>query len=300
MNAQPILFEYMSATNYLYDLMLFRKSEAPGFTFESWASELGFKSRSFLTMILNQERSITPQFIEVFANSMSYSEEEKSYFSLLVQYNQSTSEIDRTLFLDSLLEIKGKRKDLVEIQNYTNFLSSPLMPKLLVLLSFKDLDRSVLGLTQFLQENTVTIEQSLAQLHELQLVQLQNNGHWVPTKKSFKVPKNFGSEALTNYHNHSLQEAISAQKKPAALRRYRSLLLPLSDKDYQNLLGDIEALVNKAVAKYDSEILHQKRLYKMNMNIFPVTEEFISDVHTSENETRLFETARSSDTDSAL
>lgn len=299
MKTKPILFEYMSATSYLYDLMLFRKSVEPGFTFESWACELGFKSRSFLNMVLNQERNITPQFIDALAASTAFSTDEKTYFSFLVLHNQSSSESEKINYLDRLLEFKGKQKDLVEIQNHKAFLSSPLMPKLLVLLSFIDIDRRLQGLSEFLREDTSKIEMTLKQLEALQLAS-SVNGIWSPTKKSFKVPKNLGAEALAEYHNHSLQEAMAAQKLPSALRRYRSLLLPLSESDYENLLLDIEALASKAVAKYDSDLLHEKRLYKLNMNIFPVTEEFIFDAHNSENETRLLKRSVSSDTESEL
>lgn len=297
--AKPILFDYISATSYLYDLMIFRKFENPGFTFESWAHELGFKSRSFMTMILNKERNITPQFIEVFSTSMNFSTPEKNFFSLLVQYNQTESETEKLHYLDRLLELQGKQKDLTEIKNYNDFLQSTFLPKLLVLLSFKDLDRSAKGLALFLNQDISFLESNLNQLQAMQLAAPDQNGQWISSKKSFKVPKNFGSEALEKYHNQSLTEAIAAQKKPAEQRRFRSLLLPLSETDYQNLLTDIESLISKTVAKYDSETLQQKSLYKLNMNLFPITEkyEMTAVAHNSESETRLFESEDKGDTE---
>lgn len=303
MKTKPILFDYVSATGYLYDMMSFRKAEQPGFTFESWASELGFKSRSFMTMILNKERNITAQFIEAFSASMAFQPEEKSYFSLLVQYSQCDSEADKVGYLDRLLEHKGKRKDLVEIQNHQRFLASPFLPKLLVLLSFKDLDRSAEGLASFLKQEKSQVQSCLQTLGEMSLAEVDANQIWFSTKKSFKVPKNLGSAALEKYHNDSLKEAISAQSLPTELRRFRSLLVPLSEPDYQNLLMDIESLINKAVAKYDSDTLDQKRLYKLNLNIFPVTdllEKKFQPDHKLENETRLFEFTISSDSEHAL
>lgn len=302
MKTKPMLFEYISVTGYLYDLMSYRKHESPGFTFESWAFELGFKSRSFMTMILNKERNITPHFIEVFSASMNFNVTEKSFFALLVQYSQSESETEKLHYLDRLLELQGKQKDFVEIKNYTAFLKSPLLPKLLVLLSFKDLDRTPAGLASFLNEDVGSITESLNELQKMGLAFSEATGPWNATKKSFKVPKNFGSEALANYHNHSLTEAIAAQNKPTDQRRFRSLLLPLSETDYQNLLTDIESLISKVVAKYDSETLDQKRLYKLNLNLFPTTEKYdeAQKAHNPENGTRLFESATSSDNETAL
>lgn len=299
---KPILFNYISATNYLHDLMTFRKSESPGFTYESWANELGFKSRSFMTMVLNKERKITAQFIEVFVSSMNFSPAERSFFTLLVRYNQTESESEKVHYLDRLLELQGNQKDQIEIKNYHNFLQSTFLPKLLVLLSFKDLNRTPEGLGLFLNEKIEFLSSSLNQLQEIGLASPDDQNQWFSTKKSFKVPKNFSSEALEKYHNQSLNEAIQAQKKPTALRRFRSLLLPLSESDYLNLLSDIESLVSKTVAKYDSETLDQKMLYKLNLNLFPITEKFetVQAAHKPETETRLFESEVCGDTDSMI
>lgn len=299
MTEKPMLFDYISATSYLHDLMIFRKTQNAGFTYESWANELGFKSRSFMTMILNKERNITTQFIEVFSKSMDFNDTEKSFFSLLVQYNQTDSETEKLHYLDRMLELQGKQKDLVEINNYKGFLKSTFLPKLLLLLGFKDLNRSPAGLSLFLNETLEMISANLNQLQVMGLASPNEQGEWISVKGSFKVPKNLGSEVLENYHNQSLNEAIEAQKKPTQQRRFRSLLLPLSETDYQNLLTDIESLIHKTVIKYDSETLDQKMLYKLNLNLFPVTEKYESTqkAHKPETETRLFESKNSGDTD---
>lgn len=284
---RPDLFEYFSPTQYLQDLYAFRKSDNGGFSYESWAAELGFKSRSFLKMIISRERSITPHFIEVFCEAMSFSKEERTYFSLIVSHGQSDSDDEKSYYLDRLFEIKGQKKDLNEIINYQEFLSSKILPHLLVLLSFKDLDRRVETLASFLNEDTQTLQKNLETLERMGLANCENS-IWISTKKSFKVPKDFGSSALEQYHNNSLNEAMLAQKKPFHERRFRSLLLPLSKEDYEQLVQDIESTMTKLVAKYDSDFLNEKRLYKLNLNFFPITATYQSD-HNIVNETRLLE-----------
>lgn len=252
-----------------------------------------------MTMILNEERNITKQFSETFCRTMNFTDIEKTYFLILVQYNQSNSESEKSHLLDRLLELRGQQKESIEIKNYNDFLESIFLPKLLVLLSFKDLDRTIHGLSRFLNELPEFVESSLYQLQSMQLASVDQLGQWVSSKKSFKVPKNFGSEALAKYHNQSLNEAISSQKMPSDQRRFRSLLLPLSETDYQNLLTDIESLISKTVAKYDSESLENKRLYKLNLNLYPITEKYLvyTQAHSFETETRLFESENSGDTD---
>jgi uncharacterized protein (TIGR02147 family) len=284
----------------LYDLLAFRKHEAPGFTYESWATELGFKSRSFMTMILNKERSITAQFTETFCASMGFSETEKKYFQLLVSYNQTTEESEKSHYLDRLLEIRGSNKDLIEIRHHAEFLESTFLPQLLVLLSFKDIHRNVPGLSHFTKKNPEEIQIHLQRLQDMGLAAPDLDGEWIPTKKSFKIPKNLGSTALEKYHNHSLQEAIKAQQMPTEMRQFRSLLIPLSENDYSRLLQDFEALAAKVMAKYDSDVMDGKRLYKINFNLFPVSETHQAEVHKNENETRLLEKQNAGDTESII
>jgi uncharacterized protein (TIGR02147 family) len=274
--AQPALKNYLSVTEYLQDYYHHRKSQNPGFSYEAWAAELGFKSRSFLKMIVDRKRNITSAVAETLAAAMELDPSERSYFQLLVNYSQAEEPAQKELFMEKIFEQLGQAQERQEILHYQEFLSSKELPKLLVLLSFKDLDKTPTGLAEFLRRPEADIVQSLARLQAMGLAHEVPEGslrtEWQATKKSFKVPKNFGCLALENYHNHCLQEAIQAQKLAPHLRRYRSLLLPLSAEDYTKLLGDIESLVAKTVAKYDSDSLVQKRLYKMNLNLIPVTE----------------------------
>lgn len=282
-NEVPNLKNYLSVTSYLQDTYLYRKQQNAGFTYESWAAELGYKSRSFLKMLIDGERAITPQATEVLISGLGFENDEKSYFRLLVSYSQAKDNDEKEIYLEKIFENLGQYRDLTEIVHYNEFLASKELPKLLVLLSFADVKKSASGLSAFLKKPLAQVTAELFKLGELGLAALDPaTGEWHPAKKSFKVPKNLSNGALAQYHNESLLEAIEAQNLPTHLRRFRSLLLPLHEEDFENLLGDIEALVSRTVAKYDSEQLSGKRLYKMNINLHPVTELHVD--HNSEDE----------------
>lgn len=266
----PELRQYLSVTQYLQDIYNYKKSLSPGFSYDAWSTEIGFKSRSFLHMIITQQRNISETFIEKFCVYMQFSETEKSYFSLLVSYNQAQQEKEKSYYLDLIFENLGKTKEVIEILKYSEFLESIELPKILVLLSFNDIQRNAQKLSEILKTDADSVQIHLEKLQDLGLAQLKE-GQWVPTKKSFCVPKNFSSVPLENYHNRSLLEAIAAQKLHTDTRRFRSLLVPLSEQDYQNLLTEINSLVSKTLAKYDSDTLADKKLYKININLYPVT-----------------------------
>jgi len=275
-NEFPQVKNYLSVTSYLQDVYAFRKSMSAGFSYDSWAAELGLKSRSFMKMLVDGERAITSQTLEALILSLGFSPEENNYFRLIVAHSQSESPDEKTLYMEKIFEVLGQSRDLIEIQQYGEFLSSTELPKIQVLLSFNDLPKTSAELAVFLKKTEEEVGASLVKLANLGLAsQDEISGEWKAIKKAFKVPKSFGNEALVNYHNQSLMDAIEAQKLPVQVRRFRSLLVALTEEDYEKLLGDIEALVSKSIAKYDSDMIANKRLYKMNINLHPVTETFI-------------------------
>lgn len=267
----PVLSNYLSATGFLQDLYAFHKIHTPGFSYDSWATELGLKSRSFLQMIIKGERKITEPFIETLAHSLKWNDVEKEYFSLITNFNQSEKLIEKNFYLDQIFEHAGRHKEVSEILHYSEFLSSTAIPKLFVLLSFTDLDRSPEGLATFLKTTPEIILTDLQKLEKLGLAFSTSQG-WRSIQKSFKVPRNLGCPTLENYHNQSLLEAIAAQRMPLELRRFRSILLPLSTPQYEQLLSEFDSMFTKILAKYDSDTLSEKRLYKINLNLFPLTE----------------------------
>jgi len=271
-NRLPIVFEYISPTEYLNDFFNYHKSKTSGFTYEAWATELGFKSRSFIKMILTEERKITPHFIEVFCQSNRFLNAEQTYFSLIVSHHQSTDPDEKNYYLERILEIKSQHQDVQVLSNYDVFLSSPNLPLLLNLLSFKDVFKSAENIAEFLNQELSVVQLNLQQLETLGAAFFDSStGQWHSKHDSFKVPTKAHNESLKTYHNNSLQEAIFAQSLPADVRRFRSLFIPLSADDYQKLLEDVDNFANRIKHKYDSSHLGGKSIYKFNLNFFPRT-----------------------------
>lgn len=282
----PKIYQFISAITYLTSIYSFRKQENTGFTYESWAAELGFKSRSFLKMIISNERNITPHFINVFSESMGFDLQEKNYFSLIAGFDRCENEEEQKYYLDRIHQIQGQQKNLPVLEDYEEFLSSKTLPILLLSLSFKDIDRSPDGISKLLQ---ISKQEALDQLQFLEKMNLAKceQGQWGSTNSSFKVPKKMGCEALKTYHNNSLLQAIAAQELPSDQRTFRSSLVPLSKEDYLTLLQDIEALIHRTLAKYDTDLLTDKQIYRLNINLTPALPK--TDENKPENTTRLLE-----------
>lgn len=270
----PKIENFTSAIEFLKSYYSFKKSINPGFSFDAWSAEANMKSRSHLKMILDKKRRLTPQATAKLSQSLSLNSHEAEYFSLLVKTDQATDQNEKNLFLNRVFEMKGSLKKVLEVRRYSEFLSSLLLPKLQVLLSFDDLNRTPQGLAEFLGLPVSLIEEHLEKLKEIDLAVVTSDNVWQAKESSFRVPQNLGQPALRKYHDLCLDEAKKAQDLPLENRRFKSILLPLNEQQKQGLIEEINNFISKAVSKYDSSELEHKQIFKFNLNFYPVTKMF--------------------------
>lgn len=272
--AKPELRTYLDIHQYLEDLYRYRKQTEVNFSYETWAQELDIKNRSYLRQIVIGRRSITESTIKLLCDRLNFQGADREYFNLLVLYSKSRNQDQRNLYGRKLMQLLKSDYEQIEIQNYFEFVSTPLFPQLLTLLSFKDIDRSTQGLALLLKRSVGEIENTLLTLQRLKLAQKEGDSlQWQTTNHAFKVPDHLGSVALSEYHKQSLQEAIKAVRLPREQRRYKSLLLPLSGEEFSEFLEDLQTFVKQSLRKFDTNDLQRRRLHQVNFNIYSVTDE---------------------------
>jgi len=206
---------------------------------------------------------------------MKFDEREDAYFRTLVAYSQAKTLLQRRMTEKKLIELMRFDQDRTEIENYFEFVATPFLPRLQTLLSFDDIQRNSEVLSELLGRPVADTEKGLKKLHELKLAEpicdpfglLQ----WRSQHPRLKVPEKLGDAALESFHTQSLKEAIQAQRLAKEVRRFRSLLLPLSATEFGELLEEIENLIQTALHRFRSDQLQGRRLFQLNLNVFPVT-----------------------------
>lgn len=271
----PIVFEYLDVLSYLQDYYSFRKRHSPRFSYEVWSSELGLNNRSFLRMLVMGKKKITVKFFESFSGQSLQTAEEKNYFDYLIRYSQAKNMKERQAYGQTLMSLlKGYQQvDLVE--DYNDFVSDPLLPRLFALMSFEDVTMSVHSAAKMLNLSLQKAEAVLKGLQDLKLVEsLQENGEiqWRATSSVFRVPDNFGSLNLMKFHTHSLQEAMQAFHLPKETRRYKSLLLPMDAQGMTEFNTLLDRFAAEQMVRFNSKTYAGKRMFQVNFNIYPVAE----------------------------
>ncbi len=263
---------YVDPRAFLLDLFASLKKEDPSFSSAQWADQLGLKSRDVLRLILNGKRKISRELLPVFIQGLEFSEEEAEYFAKIVSLSSASKVSDKKEAFSKVSELVRAGAELPESGE---LLSSPLVTRLITLLTFKDVDKTSESLARLLKVDAETVSSALEKLEELGLARCdrEESGQWSADVSNFYVKDRLGSAALQAYHKAALEEAIQGISLPARERRHRSILIPLSEEEFEALYAELNLMMENLVARLGKDHLARKRLYQINLNLIPVSEE---------------------------
>ncbi|WP_168196701.1 TIGR02147 family protein [Bdellovibrio sp. ZAP7] len=270
---KPQVFDYLDAYQYLQDYYAFRKKVDVGFSYEAWAAELNFNSRSFLRMMIHGKKKLTEKIVASLAEISFLTPDERDYFFCLVKYTQTSTLKEKQIFGQKLIQILKRQSSAQVLAESEDFISNPLLPRLLSLFSYDDVEKSSVSFAQILGIREEQVIQALEILHKLALIEQPQKGVWISKVVAFKVPDNKGSLNLRKFHEKSLAEALKAFDLPQEVRRYKSLLLPMTTEDYHTFNQLLDDFAKEQMVRHNPKTYSGRRLFQVNFNIYPVSED---------------------------
>lgn len=270
------VFNFLDILQYLQAYFHMRKSTEEGFSYEAWASELGFKSRSNLRMIFMGQKKVSDGFCIAFCKANGFKAHEEEYFHVLAKYSQASTPLEKKTFGLKLVQILKLVSDRVDIDNQVEFVTKPLYVRLLTLLSFEDLEKTAVNLATLLGAEIPEVQEALEKLQAMGLANPRiraGDPLWETTHERFRVPDNMGSVPMMRFHEQSLLESIQAFHKPKNERRYKSLLLPLTPEELAEFHQMMDNFAAEQLARFQSNQYEGRRLYQVNLNVHSVAKD---------------------------
>ena len=108
------IFAFSDYREYLKAYYAEQKSKKPQFSYRFFARLAGLGSASYLRMVIDGERNISPVTINKFARAIKLSKEERIYFETLVLYTQTKSDSEKEYYFDLMSDLKtvlGKKPE---------------------------------------------------------------------------------------------------------------------------------------------------------------------------------------------
>lgn len=273
---KPSIRKYFSGSKFLTDYYNYRKQSTDQFSYEVWTIELGLKSKSTLRMIVRGERVITENFVELFSKFEKLDPTDKEYFLVLAKSQNTKNIAMKKFYLDKLAELSICSIPKAEIKNVQLFLSDLNLMKTQVLIAYTDFEATEKNIRHLLDLNKHETQKILKTLEAMGLIQATESEAkeklvWKTTSKFFSVTDEAHREAMNLYHRSTMHESLKAISLQETYQKFKSLNLALSDSDFIELNEMLSLFSNKLKNKYGDGPLKTKRLFKINLQAYPVS-----------------------------
>ncbi len=274
-NARPIIFEYLQMESFLSDWYRYRKLHERQFSFQRWSEELSLTSRSYLRFMVLGKRRLSVDLTEKFVQNMKLVGDEAEYFRLLVQLGVATNPLAQQSVQSRLREIWRKQSQGFEIEDTQSLLADPACPIVFSFLTMVPAPFPLQRMAEALHLPVSQLRLCLETLQKLELVELTHleNGEvdFFLKEKMFKIKAEAHAPFIQAFHMLGLEQAKEAHALPFSERKYRSLVLSLSEEGKKKLEVLIDNFAREATAVL-SEDQKATRVFRIGLQFFPVSE----------------------------
>ncbi|MES2802962.1 MAG: TIGR02147 family protein [Bdellovibrionota bacterium] len=268
---QPMVRRYLSVTAYLQDYYKFRRAIQPKFSYEEWAGELGFKSRTYLRFLCEGKRTLTADFIDIFSKKINLANADKEHLILLSLYDQAKDFEYKNIYLPKILSSLICNESAIEAKHYIQFLSYPDLPVIHLLLAVNDLKATAEKVADLLDESLEHVQSRLKILEQMGLAYSQG-GVWFSKTKSFKIKDESRGQAVSIFNKETLQEAQSFVLRNDVAKRFRSIYFAFNEDNMSEIDKEIENFLSLLKNKYLTPKFENDRYFKLNLQFYPVTQ----------------------------
>jgi len=273
---KPDIFHYMDLRLFLKDLYLYRKSAEKSFSYEKWAEELGFRSRSYLRALVAGDKPLHESILEPLYKSLGLDEKRSDYLTLLLRYSTAPSDGLRESYGRQLIAQWRSLLHQIQVQDISEFLADPIIPVLFTYLSFQDATSDIVLLSKFLQCDPGRIASAMRCLVWQKLVDgtVQADGQisYKTTAPYFQIPSVPGNDALRNFHREGLRLATEALERPSTERKCYAAFVAMNEEQFGKFQELIQDFNQRLLSICDSSELGEKKIYRFNAQIFPASQ----------------------------
>ncbi len=264
-------YEHTNFRELLRDLIKLRKIEGKVFSFRWFSQKAGYSSPNFLKLVIEGQRNLTPDGIERLSQVFKFSTKQKTFFRILVQFNQAKTPESKESLVNDLMNFVGpKGTALLKKSQYNYYAKWYYIPiRELIVSSTESL--TVEEISQRLSPSLTLaqVEEAIKALLGLELI-TQQQGRYQGTEKILSTGDEISMLAVTQYHLNMLRLAGESMSRfHSSEREISSVTLSLTPEKALEAKKMIQDFRKKLWALETKE--GKKEVYQINFQLFPMT-----------------------------
>lgn len=273
-NSKILIYEYLDFRNFLNDLVEDLRQQKL-FSSRDFAKKAGFKSNSYLRMIIQGKRNLSKDAATRVASAFEMLQTEKDFFFLLVQLDQASSLAEKDRCLKEIFNFKQFRKGnpraISEYDYFSNWYMLPIWEALGTNWRNKPEAFQAWSLGIKVSE----LRDALSKLEQIGLIKQNSRGKWESTDQEVETTTQTKSLAIRNFHRGMIQKAEQAvDEVDAEFRHLGSLTMTLTEEHFQELKEGLHSYLLELNRRYsaDKQRKQKRKVYQLNVQLFPVLE----------------------------
>ncbi len=274
----PRIYDYLNYRDFLQDFYLENKSLDSKFSFQSFADRCGFKSKSFIKLVMDGKKNLTDDSISQLNKVLKLGDKAFSYFSLLVKFNQAKVLKERNKYFNKLVSYNTRNPAKIILKNKYQFYSQWYHNTIRELVCMEDFGDNYSHIGKMIHPNLTVkqVKESINLLKQLKLIKKTKNGY-IQTDSIISTGNEVRSLAVQNFHKQNLQLASDSIDGVIPVQRdISSVVLGLSTDGVKKMKHEIQEFRKRLleIAKKDTDV---NQVYHYNMQFFPTTKKVDKD-----------------------
>jgi uncharacterized protein (TIGR02147 family) len=264
------VYQFLDFRDFLKERILQLRKER-WYSERAFARRARFSSPSFLKMVLDGKRNLSPESAQRVAKILGLNSNETRFFVLLVRLSLVKSEGERGEIFASLSEFKKfaeiRRIELDQLTYFSNWkwvalreaLATPFWQAQSLEVLAKAVDSSVRE-----------VEVIISGLERLGFVERTEAGGYLAKQEALQTPRQMRSLVVRNFHQEMLSKAQdSLCSVDLSKRDVGGLTIALSEEDFRELKEALFNFQSRVNTKYSGS-KSARNIYQFNFQIFPL------------------------------
>lgn len=274
------IFNYIDYREFLEDFYDEQKAENKAFSFQYFANKAGFKSKSFIKLVIDGKKNLTPDSTQKLNNVLKLKEKAFSYFCDLVAFNQTRSIQQRNFYFEKL-SLYNKRSSartviLDQYEIYSKWYYNATR-ELVTATEFTG-DYELLGKRLKPSISARKAREAVKLLLKLGFIEKKGD-RFYQCDPLITTGDEVRSLAISNFHIQNLALAMSSiETVKSNARDISCLVLGLSDDGFCRVKDEIQQFRKKLLSIAAAETAID-RVYHVNFQAIPVSEDIHENNH---------------------
>jgi uncharacterized protein (TIGR02147 family) len=273
MQVEKSIFEYDNFRSFLKDRYLHSKSKDKKFSFRFFARICGFKSPSFLKLVMDGKANLSRKSAHKVAAALKLNKEESEFFLNLVLFEQAPSSAEKHRYARQILSSHKYKKihpiSEAQFNYYSNWYFIPVRE----LISMPDFVEDPKWIAERIEPSIEPREakKALEELQALGLLVRDLNGKLTVAASNIHTSDEVTSQSIAQYHREMMKRAMeSIDRISREDREISSLTMGVSEKTAKKVKERIQEFRRELthIVSQDDGI---NMVYQLNFQFFPVT-----------------------------